>query len=258
MSELLVGRHAVLESLRARRRHFYRLWLEGDGSAEPTGSLADIVDLAHRVKVPLRHVEGGIFDRIRRAQLNPQGVALETGPFPYVELDDLLDVAKRKPDPLLLVLDHLEDPRNLGTLFRSGEAFGVDGVILPERRAAGITPSVSNASSGAVEHIPVAQVGNVNRTIGLLKKANIWSVGLDVDPEAIPLSQADLSGPLALVVGNEGKGLSRLAREKCDYCITIPMAGSVDSLNAAIAGSIVLFNAFLARVPAGAAESNEP
>ncbi|MYJ76726.1 MAG: RNA methyltransferase, partial [Caldilineaceae bacterium SB0670_bin_27] len=103
------------------------------------------------------------------------------------------------------------------------------------------------ASSGAVEHIPVALVGNVNRTIDRLKKSNIWTVGLDLGQDAIPLSGADLSGPLAVVVGNEGKGLSRLAREKCDFCVTIPMAGSVDSLNAAIAGSIVLFQAFQAR-----------
>lgn len=253
MSELLVGRHAVLETLRARRRHFYRLWLEGDGQTEPKGSLAEIVNLAAKVRVPQRHIEGGIFDRIRRAQLNPQGVALETGPYPYAEIDDLLAIAKGKQDPLLLVLDHLEDPRNLGTLFRSGEAFGVDGVVLPERRAAGITPAVSNASSGAVEHIPVALVGNVNRTIDLLKKSNIWTVGLDLGPDAIPLLDADLSRPLAVVVGNEGKGLSRLAREKCDFCVTIPMAGSVESLNAAIAGSIVLFQAFQARTPVEAA-----
>ena len=163
-----------------------------------------------------------------------------------------LQVASRIP--LLLVLDHLEDPRNLGTLFRSGEAFGVDGVILPERRSASITPAVSNASSGAVEHMPVAQVRNVNRTIDVLKKMNIWTVGLDVDSSAISLADADLSGPLAVVVGNEGKGLSRLAREKCDYCVTIPMVGSVDSLNAAIAGSIVLFHAFQTRIPERVAE----
>ncbi|MYJ76699.1 MAG: hypothetical protein F4047_00685, partial [Caldilineaceae bacterium SB0670_bin_27] len=118
VSELLVGRHAVLESLRARRRHYYRLWLEGDGQTAPKGSLAEIVQLAHKINLPTRHVEGGIFDRIRRAQLNPQGVALETGPFPYAELDDILSLASRKSEPLLLVLDHLEDPRNLGTLFR--------------------------------------------------------------------------------------------------------------------------------------------
>lgn len=255
MSELLVGRHAVLESMRAGRRHYYRLWLEGDGRSAPKGNLAEIVNLAQKNRIPTRHVEGGIFDRIRRAQLNPQGVALETGPFPYADLDDILDRAASKSDPLFLVLDHLEDPRNLGTLFRSGEAFGVDGVILPERRAAGITPAVSNASSGAVEHIPVALVGNVNRTIDLLKKSNIWTVGLDLGPDAISLPSADLSGPLAVVIGNEGKGLSRLAREKCDFCVTIPMAGSVDSLNAAIAGSIVLFHAFQARASTAAVSS---
>ena len=256
MSELLVGRHAVLESLRAGRRHYYRLWLEGNNQAPPKGNLAEIVNLAQKIKIPTRHVEGGIFDRIRRAQLNPQGVALETGPFPYMELDEILERAASKPDPLFLVLDHLEDPRNLGTLFRSGEAFGVDGVILPDRRAAGITPAVSNASSGAVEHIPVALVGNVNRTIDRLKKSNIWTVGLDLGPDAIFLTSADLSGALAIVIGNESKGLSRLAREKCDFRVTIPMAGSVDSLNAATAGSIVLFQAFQARAPVEAVGGN--
>ncbi len=251
MSELLVGRHAVLEALRAGRRHFYRLWLEGDADAAPKGSVAEIVQMVEARKIPLRHVVGGIFDRLRNAQLNPQGVALETGPYPYTDLDDLLAIQARKPDVLFLLLDHLEDPRNLGTLFRSGEAFGVDGVVLPERRAAGITPAVSNSSAGAVEYLPIAQVKNLNRTIELLKKSNIWTVGLDVAPGSICLSEANLSGPLALVVGNESKGLSRLARQKCDFCVTIPMTGSVDSLNAAIAGSIVLYHAFLARIPTG-------
>ena len=252
MSELLLGRHAVLEALRAGRRHFYRLWLEGDADATPKGSLAEIVGMAEGRKLPLRHIEGGLFDRMRRAQLNPQGVALETGPYPYTDLDELLAIKAGKPDVLFLLLDHLEDPRNLGTLFRSCEAFGVDGIVLPERRAAGITPAVSNAAAGAVEHLLIAQVTNLNRTIDLLKKGNVWTVGLDIAPGAMPLDQANLSGPLALVVGNEGKGLSRLAREKCDFCVTIPMTGAVDSLNAAIAGSIVLYSAFLARTPVGA------
>lgn len=247
MSELLVGRHAVLEALRANKRHFYRLWLEGDAGQEPKGIVAEIVQMAESRKISIRHISGGIFDRLRNAQLNPQGVALETGPYPYAELDDLLAIQAQKPDVLFLVLDHLEDPRNLGTLFRSGEAFGIDGVVLPERRAAGITPAVSNASAGAVEHLPIAQVKNINRTIDLFKKRNIWTVGLDIDPSAMRLPDADLSGALAVVIGNEGKGLSRLTREKCDFCVYIPMQGAVDSLNAAIAGSIVLYNAFLAR-----------
>ena len=214
MSELLVGRHAVLEAMRAGRRHYYRLWLEGDGRSAPKGNLAEIVNLAQKTRIPTRHVVGGIFDRIRRAQLNPQGVALETGPFPYAELDEILDRAASKPDPLFLVLDHLEDPRNLGTLFRSGEAFGVDGVILPERRAAGITPAVSNASSGAVEYIPVALVGNVNRTIDLLKKLNIWTVGLDLGPDAISLSSADLSGAAGCRHRERGQGAQQAGAGK--------------------------------------------
>ena len=248
MSELLVGRHAVMEALRAGRRHFYRLWLEGDAANTPKGFVADIIQMSEAHNVPMRYVSGGIFDRLRNAQLNSQGVALETGSYPYLDLDDLLAIHATKPDVLFLLLDHLEDPRNLGTLFRSSEVFGVDGVVLPERRAAGITASVSNASAGAVEHMPIVQVKNLNRTIDLFKKHNIWTVGLDIDPGTMQLADADLSGPLALVIGNEGKGLSRLTRKKCDFCITIPMTGSVASLNAAIAGSIVLYNAFLARM----------
>ena len=250
MSELLVGRHAVREALRAGRRQFLRLWLEGRDGEQPGGALAEIVQLAQERKVSRRWAEAGIFDRIRRAQLNPQGVALESGPYPYADLHDILAIARREPQPLYLVLDHLEDPRNLGTLFRSGAAFGLDGVVLPQRRAAGITPAVSIASSGAVEHLPVAQVTNVNRTIDLLKKSNVWTVGLDLDAAAVPLSEANLSGPLAVVVGNEHKGLSRLAREKCDFLVTIPMTGALDSLNAAVAGSIVLYSVHAARTAA--------
>jgi 23S rRNA (guanosine2251-2'-O)-methyltransferase len=176
--------------------------------------------------------------------VNAQSVALEVDDYPYVALDDCLDKAANANEaPLLLLLDHLEDPQNLGTLLRTADAMGVHGILIPERRAAHITPAVSNASAGAVEHLLVSQVTNLNRTITQLKQENVWVVGLDISSESQPLAAADLSGSLAIVVGSESSGLSRLTKEKCDFTVHIPMIGQIASLNAAVAGSIVLYTA---------------
>ena len=150
-------------------------------------------------------------------------------------------------DPLYLILDHLQDVQNLGTLLRTAEAMAVTGVLVPDRRAAGITPAVVNASAGAVEHLRIALVGSLAQTMARLKTANVWVVGLDAGPGAIPLGKADLTGPLALVVGAEGAGLARLVREQCDWLLAIPMYGVVASLNAAVAGSVALVAARQAR-----------
>jgi len=248
MSELLYGRHAALEALRARRRHFYRLWIEGDESTRPTGTLAEILDEAQQLNLPVRYIQGGLFDKFKVEHTNAQGVALEAGDYPYVELQDCLRAARTAGEPLLLlILDHLQDPQNLGTLIRTAEAMGVHGIALPDRRAAGVTPAVSNASAGAVEHMLVAKVTNLNRTIEELKTHDVWVAGLDSGPEILPLEQANLDGALAIVVGSEADGLSRLTREKCDFLVRLPMHGRVDSLNAAVAGSIVLYAARQAR-----------
>lgn len=243
MSELLAGRHAALEALRAGRRHFYRLWLEGTERDRPQGIVAEIVALAEGRALPIRMLRGGVFDKLKESGVNHQGVALETGDYPYTGLDNLLGRARQSQAPLFLLLDHLQDPQNLGTLIRTAEVMGVDGVVIPERRAAGITPAVSNASAGAVEHLPVAQVTNLNRTIEEFKEAGVWVAGLDMGEDALPLHKADLKGSMAFVVGSEGAGLSRLTREKCDFLIRLPMVGRIESLNAAVAGSIVLYAA---------------
>lgn len=245
MSELLAGRQAVREALRANRRRCYRLWLAGDRKGEQGGIVAEIEALAEAQGVAVRYVRGGLFDKLSEERINHQGVALETEGYPYVGLDAVL--ASAGDAPLLLILDHIQDPQNLGALIRTAEAVGVNGLILPERRAAGVTPAVSNASAGAVEHLPVAQVTNLNRTIDDLKKRGVWVAGLDDGDDALLLSKADLTGGLALVVGNEGSGLTRLTREKCDFIVHLPMVGQVESLNAAVAGSIVLYSAFSAR-----------
>lgn len=248
MSELIVGRRAVLETLKAQRRTILRLSVEGNEGDKPTGTLLEIANHARRLGVPLRTFKGGLFDKLAREQANAQGVVLEVGDYPYVPLNAALDLAhKRREDPLLLLLDHLQDPQNLGTLIRTAEAMGVHGVIMPDRRAARITSAVSNASAGAVEHMLVTQVTNLNRTMEELKEAGIWIAGFDDTPEAVELADANLKGPMALVVGSEGEGISRLTRERCDFLVRIPMYGEIGSLNASVAGSIALYAARMAR-----------
>lgn len=242
----------MLETLRSQRRQIYRLWLEGEEDNNPKGTLADIVNLAAAQKIPTRGITGGLFEKFSRQNINAQSVALEVSPYPYAEIDDCLELAHSKDEqPLLLILDHLEDPQNLGSLIRSAEVFGAHGLIIPDRRAASVTPAVSNASAGAVEHLRVVQVTNLNRLIDQLKKANIWVVGLDGSPETLPLDRSAVSGSLAVVVGSEGSGLSRLTKEKCDFLVRLPMQGQIESLNAAVAGSIVLYAAREAREARG-------
>jgi 23S rRNA (guanosine2251-2'-O)-methyltransferase len=161
-------------------------------------------------------------------------------------LDDLLPAVDVN-DALYLALDHLQDVQNLGTLLRTAEAMAVAGVLLPDRRSASITPAVVNSSAGAVEHLPIAEVGNLVQALERLKNAGAWVVGLDAGAGAVPLPKADLSGPIVLVVGAEGSGLTRLVREHCDWLLAIPMHGKVASLNAAVAGSVALVAARQAR-----------
>ena len=257
MSELIYGRRAVLETLRANRRRLFRLWLEGATEPTKTGIIGEIWALAEAQNVPTRPIKGGLFDKLVAQQVNAQGVALEVGDYPYVDLELCLEHARTQGDPpFFLILDHLQDPQNLGTLFRTAEAMGVHGVVIPDRRSAHVTAAVSNASAGAVEHMYVVQVTNINQTIEELKRSNIWVAGLDNVEHALPLSQANLTGALAVVVGSEGEGLSRLTRERCDFLVRLPMVGRVESLNAAVAGSIVLHAARQAREPVKAAAQN--
>lgn len=248
MTDLLYGRHSVLETLRAARRRLYRLWIEGGEQDRLSGPVAEIHAIAAARSLPIRHVKGGLFEKLDRERTNHQGVALEAGDYPTVGLEDCLRRAREEGEPpLLLLLDHLQDPQNLGTLIRTAEAAGVHGIIIPDRRTARVTPAVSNASAGAVEHMLIAGVTNLNRTIDDLKGRDCWVAGLDGGPEAQDVAAANLGGGLALVVGSEGEGLSRLTRERCDFLVRIPMRGRVESLNAAVAGSIVLYLARQAR-----------
>ena len=255
--EILYGRHAVHESLLAGRRKPHKLMLaEG---VRQTAVISQIVSLAEQAGVRTSRTERRNLDQIgniHQVDAHHQGVALETDKYPYVTLDDILTAAQSRTclgssrqaeSPLLLLLDQLQDPQNVGSLLRTAEAVGVHGVVIQQRRAVGITPAVVHASAGAAEHLMVAQVTNLTNTIVKLKERGVWVAGLEAVPGAQQYDQADLSGPLAIVVGSEGKGLRRLVRERCDFLLQLPMRGQVTSLNASVAGSVVLYEALRQR-----------
>jgi len=248
-TELLYGRNAVREALRARRRTMQRLLVSG--GVQETGVIAEIVKLAGAAGVPVERVERQQLDKQLR-EANHQGVVLEAGAYPYAELEECTAFAAERREPaLFLMLDHLQDPQNIGTLLRTAEVVGVHGVCMPGRRAAEITPAVVNASSGATEHLRVVMVGNLAQTIVELQKDGVWVVGLEDDERAQSIDDADLNMPLALVVGAEGPGLARLVRDRCDFLLKLPMSGQIASLNAAVAGSIALYTAWRQRARRG-------
>ena len=244
MREILYGRNVVYESLRAGRRKFYKLVLaEG---VRQTDAVGQIVFLAEQAGVPVDRTERRNLDRL--GNIHHQGVVLETSEYPYSSLDDILAAAKARGEAVfLLLLDLLQDPQNVGSLLRTAEAVGVHGVVIQRRRAVGITPAVVHTSVGAVEHLLVAQVTNLVDAIGMLKAHDVWVAGLEALRGAQPYHEADLSGSLAVVVGSEGEGLRRLVRERCDFLLRLPMFGQVTSLNAAVAGSVVLYEALRQR-----------
>ncbi len=243
-SQVLYGRHAVRESLQARRRKPHKVMLaEG---VRQTDIIGQIVFLAEQAGVPVDRTERRNLNRL--GNVNHQGVALETSEYPYSTLDDILAMASSRHEALLLLLlDLLQDPQNMGGLLRTAEAVGVHGVVIQRRRAVGITPAVVHASAGAVEHLLVAQVTNLVSAIERLKAHDVWVAGLEALHGTQLYHEADLNGPLALVVGSEGEGLRRLVRERCDFLVELPMQGKVTSLNAAVAGSIVLYEAWRQR-----------
>jgi 23S rRNA (guanosine2251-2'-O)-methyltransferase len=241
MREIIYGRQPVRESLRAGRRQIYRVLLaEG---LKHTGIVREILALARQAGIPAQGVNRRELDRLGD-DANHQGIAAEVSGYPYAGLTNLLGAAQEASAPaFLLLLDHLQDPQNLGSLLRSAEAVGVHGVVIPERRAAGVTPAAVRASAGAAEHVQVALVTNLVQAMESLQGEGLWLAGLEANPEALLYTQADLSGPLGLVVGSEGQGLARLVRETCDFVIRLPLYGQVESLNAAVAGAIALYEA---------------
>ena len=242
MREWIYGRNPVYEALRTGRRQHYRLRIAR--GVQEKGRLADILELCTGKNLPVERVERSQLDTLVP---NHQGLALEVSSYPYANLIDILDHAERSNEPpFLLILDALKDPQNLGALLRTAEIVGVHGVLLPLRRTATVTPAVVSASSGACEHLLVAQI-NLAQAIERLKVNGLWVYGLDIDLEAKPANHLRLDGPLALVVGSEAEGMRSLVRSSCDLLVKLPMRGQIDSYNAAVAGSIALFLIWQAR-----------
>ena len=242
MKEWITGRNPVYECLTAGRRDFFRLLI--NKSSGEKGRIEDILKIAQKKHFNVETVDKNYLASISE---NHQGVALEASGYPYTDLPAIFNHIERSGNPMFILLfDQVHDVQNLGTLIRSAEIFGIHGIIIPVHRAAGITPAVVNASSGASEHLLIAQM-NISQAIDELKGKGGWVVGLDMDDSAQSLEQIDLKGPLAVVVGSEGNGLRRLVSEKCDHKAYIPMTGKIESLNAAVAGSIALYRAVIQR-----------
>lgn len=246
MPEYLYGHWPVLECLRANRRRVEQLLVAE--RVEDRGVIAQILELAKQQGVAVRRVNKGIMDDLANGA-NHQSTILRVGDYPYVQdVETMLEISRTRGEkPFLLLLDLLKDPQNVGVLLRIADAVGIHGVIMQERRSVSVTPSVVAASSGAVEHLHVAQVTNLVNTMKDLKKQDIWFVGLDIGAGLQPLGKANLDMSLGLVLGSEGEGMRRLVRETCDLLLTLPMRGQVGSLNVATVGSVALYAAWQAR-----------
>jgi 23S rRNA (guanosine2251-2'-O)-methyltransferase len=242
MKEFIYGRNPIYETLKANRRQAIQL-LVAEGVQEKS-RLDEILELAKKRKLPIVKVPRQRLDKFGD---NTQGIALEVSEYPYANLRDILSRAKERSEPLfVLILDSLQNPQNLGTLIRTAESVGVHGVVIASHRAAEVTPAVVSASAGASEHMLVVQ-SNLAQAISELKQANSWVVGLDESPDSLPLEKVRLDGALAVVVGSEGEGIRSLVRKQCDFLLRLPMQGQIASLNAAVAGSVVLYLAYLER-----------
>jgi 23S rRNA (guanosine2251-2'-O)-methyltransferase len=236
--QLLYGRQPVRELLRAGRRKVYRILI--GATVRATAELDEIARLAQTAGIEIRDADRQAFDALPGG-VNHQGVVAEAGPYPYAALDDLEAALAASEAGLVLALDHLEDPQNVGSLLRTADAVGVRGVVIPAHRASPVTPAVVRASAGAAEHVRIVMVANLVQTMIRLREAGVWFVGLEGVPEAQPPAALDLGGRIGLVVGGEGEGLRRLTRDTCDFLMKLPMHGAVASLNAGVAGAVAMY-----------------
>ncbi len=244
MSEFKVeGRNAVIELLKSEKPVNKILIARGDRQ----GSINEIIKMAKQNKIIVTEVDKSKLDTYSETK-HHQGVIAFVSPVEYKDVDYILDIARqRDEDPFILIADEIEDPHNLGALIRSAEIAGCHGVIIPKRRAVAVTEVVSKVSVGATEYMPIARVNNINETIRELKANGIWIVGTDGSAETLYYKQ-DLTGPIAIVVGSEGRGMNKLTMKSCDYLVKIPMMGKITSLNASVSGGIVLFEALKQRL----------
>ena len=241
--DVLVGRNAVTEALKAGRGINKILLAEGDKEA----FASEIMNLAKERKIICQFVERSKIEAIAAGHRH-QGVLAYVAPVEYAELEDILKAAEEKGEaPFLLLLDELEDPHNLGALLRTADATGVHGVLIPKHRSVPLNATVAKTSAGAIEYVPVARIGNISQTLKKLKEKGFWVAGADMDG-AQAYNEADLTGALVLVVGSEGRGMSRLTKEACDFIVSMPMVGRINSLNASVAGSILMYESMRQRL----------
>ncbi|MBR1802564.1 MAG: 23S rRNA (guanosine(2251)-2'-O)-methyltransferase RlmB [Clostridia bacterium] len=230
------GRNSVLELLESGRDVNKIIIAKG----EKHGSINKIIATAKERKIVISEVEKNKLNQMAQTS-NSQGVIAIVPPFDYCEVEDILEEAKAKSEnPFLLILDGIEDPHNLGSIIRTAETAGVHGIIIPKRRAASVNSTVSKVSAGAVEYMKIARVNNLNETIRFLKEQGVWICGTDMNTDTI-YTQQDYNMPLALVIGSEGFGMSRLVKENCDFLVKIPMKGKITSLNASVSAGIVMY-----------------
>lgn len=235
MEDIIYGRNPVIEALESGHEINKMLILEGSKDKV----LQKVIDKAKEKKILIQYIERKQLDKLAEGETH-QGVIAYVSPYHYVTVDELLYKAKsRNEQPLLIICDEITDPHNLGSLIRTANAVGAHGVIIPKRRSAAINQTVVKTSCGAVEYVSVARVTNITQTIKQLKNEGVWVVGTDMQGEIY--TKANLKGSLAIVIGNEGSGISRLVKESCDFMVSLPMHGEVSSLNASVAGGIVLY-----------------
>lgn len=234
--EFIIGRNSVMEALKSGRP-INKLFV---AKGERQGSIREVIALARERRLIIQETDSHKLDGMAAGQKH-QGVIASIPPIAYAELEEILAKATSPEEtPFLVLLDELEDPHNVGAILRTSDAAGVHGVLIPKRRSCPLSGTVAKTSAGAVEYVPVARIGNVSQTLGELKKAGMWIVGADMDGEK-NYYETDLTGPVVVVVGNEGKGMARLTKEHCDLTVRIPMLGKINSLNASVACSLLLY-----------------
>lgn len=242
-AELIGGKNPIVEALRSGRE-LNKIWI-AEGLNKK--SIGEILALAKEAGVIVQAVPKQKLDGM--LDVNHQGIIASVAAYKYAELEDLFSVAaKRGEDPLFVILDELEDPHNLGSILRTADATGVHGIIIPKRRSVGLTGVVAKASTGAIEHVPVVRVNNLSQTVEELKKSGVWIAGTDAAKSA-DYRQMDATLPLAVIIGSEGKGMSRILKEKCDFLYHLPMVGHVTSLNASVAASLLMYEVLRKRQP---------
>ncbi|RZB34771.1 MAG: 23S rRNA (guanosine2251-2'-O)-methyltransferase [Desulfobacteraceae bacterium Eth-SRB1] len=240
-TEILYGIHPVFEALKAGRRSFYKIYLSQDKASK---RLKKILDVAASLKISIERIKTSKLESIAGTELH-QGIGASVSPYPLAGFSDIVD-KQRAGGHFLLLLDNVVDPHNLGALIRTALCAGVDGVIITKDRSAMPTPAVSRSSAGALEHIAMAIATNMVSTMNLLKKKGIWIVGMDKAAQSSIFS-FDFSGSIAVIIGGEEKGIRSLVKKHCDFITSIPQEGPVNSLNASVAGAVVMYEAFRQR-----------